>query len=175
MEILDEVGDAASSVVRFNFRAGSAAPHITSSGTLRWPFGSQSPCESAAVRQSPAVALRHRTTVWTLSNLVRACQATKPNGKPYNVASVAAVCVCVCVLRKRWHNLTYNLVQFGCQVTDGCGVTALPPLHAAPQEYVLFAKTRGGKVYEVVELLDTHASNEQHAGNSDVGVPPAKL
>ena len=38
-------------------------------------------------------------------------------------------------------------------------------------EYVLFAKTTGGKVHEVVELLDTHASNEQHQGRS-VGVPP---
>lgn len=38
-------------------------------------------------------------------------------------------------------------------------------------EYVLFAKTSGGKVCEVVELLDTHASNEQHQGNA-VGVPP---
>ncbi len=39
-------------------------------------------------------------------------------------------------------------------------------------EYVLFAKTTGGKVYEVVELLDTHASNEQHQGNP-VGIPPS--
>ena len=31
-------------------------------------------------------------------------------------------------------------------------------------EYVLFVKTRDGLVYDVVELLDTHASNEQHAG-----------
>jgi ketosteroid isomerase-like protein len=38
-------------------------------------------------------------------------------------------------------------------------------------EYVLFAKTWGGKVCEIVELLDTHASNEQHRGNS-VGMPP---
>ena len=38
-------------------------------------------------------------------------------------------------------------------------------------EYVLFAKSGGGKVREVVELLDTHASNEQHQGRS-VGVPP---
>jgi hypothetical protein len=37
-------------------------------------------------------------------------------------------------------------------------------------EYVLFTKTRDGKVCEVVELLDTHASNEQHAGRR-VGVP----
>jgi ketosteroid isomerase-like protein len=39
-------------------------------------------------------------------------------------------------------------------------------------EYVLFAKTTGGLVHEVVELLDSHASNEQHQGNA-VGVPPA--
>jgi ketosteroid isomerase-like protein len=39
-------------------------------------------------------------------------------------------------------------------------------------EYVLFAKTTDGLVHEVVELLDTHASNEQHRGNA-VGVPPA--
>ena len=40
-------------------------------------------------------------------------------------------------------------------------------------EYVLFAKTTSkGKVCQVVELLDTHASNEQHQGNA-VGV--AKL
>lgn len=38
-------------------------------------------------------------------------------------------------------------------------------------EYVLFVKSTNGKVCEVVELLDTHASNEQHKGNS-VGVPP---
>lgn len=40
-------------------------------------------------------------------------------------------------------------------------------------EYVLFAKTTDGLVHEVVELLDTHASNEQHAGNA-VGVPPTQ-
>ena len=39
-------------------------------------------------------------------------------------------------------------------------------------EYVLFAKTTAGLIHEVVELLDTHASNEQHQGNA-VGVPPA--
>lgn len=39
-------------------------------------------------------------------------------------------------------------------------------------EYVLFAKTTDGQIHEVVELLDTHASNEQHQGNT-VGVPPA--
>ena len=40
-------------------------------------------------------------------------------------------------------------------------------------EYVLFAKTTGGLICEVVELLDTHASNEQHQGNA-VGVPPSE-
>ena len=43
--------------------------------------------------------------------------------------------------------------------------------HSYDVEYVLFAKTTGGLIHEVVELLDTHASNEQHAGNA-VGVPP---
>ena len=43
--------------------------------------------------------------------------------------------------------------------------------HSYDVEYVLFAKTTQGQIHEVVELLDTHASNEQHAGNA-VGVPP---
>lgn len=38
-------------------------------------------------------------------------------------------------------------------------------------EYVLFAKTTDGLIHEVVELLDSHASIEQHQGNA-VGVPP---
>ena len=40
-------------------------------------------------------------------------------------------------------------------------------------EYMLFAKTAGGLICEVVELLDTLASNEQHQGNA-VGVPPSE-
>ena len=44
--------------------------------------------------------------------------------------------------------------------------------HAYDVEYVLFAKTRDGLIYEVVELLDTLASNEQHQGNR-LGVPPS--
>ena len=36
---------------------------------------------------------------------------------------------------------------------------------------VLFAKTVNGLISEVIELLDTHASNEQHQGRG-VGVPP---
>lgn len=43
--------------------------------------------------------------------------------------------------------------------------------HRYDVEYVLFAKTRAGLVYEVVELLDTQASTEQHQGNA-IGVPP---
>lgn len=41
-------------------------------------------------------------------------------------------------------------------------------------EYVLFAKTVDGLITEVVELLDTFASNEQHQGRR-VGVPPTDL
>lgn len=43
--------------------------------------------------------------------------------------------------------------------------------HRYDVEYVLFAKTREGRIVDVVELLDTHASNEQHAGNR-LGMPP---
>ena len=43
--------------------------------------------------------------------------------------------------------------------------------HPYAVEYVLFAKTTDTMVRDVVELLDTHASNEQHQGNA-VGVPP---
>lgn len=44
--------------------------------------------------------------------------------------------------------------------------------HDYDVEYVLFAKTRQGRICAVVELLDTLASNEQHQGNR-VGVPPS--
>ena len=43
--------------------------------------------------------------------------------------------------------------------------------HSYDVEYVLFAKTRDGLVCDVVELLDTRASTEQHQGNP-VGRPP---
>ena len=43
--------------------------------------------------------------------------------------------------------------------------------HPYAVEYVLFAKTEKGLISEVIELLDTHASNEQHQGRA-VGVPP---
>ena len=43
--------------------------------------------------------------------------------------------------------------------------------HSYDVEYVLFAKTREGLVFDVVELLDTKASTEQHQGNA-VGLPP---
>jgi len=43
--------------------------------------------------------------------------------------------------------------------------------HPYNVEYVLFAKTTDGLIHEVVELLDSHASIEQHSGNA-VGVPP---
>jgi ketosteroid isomerase-like protein len=44
--------------------------------------------------------------------------------------------------------------------------------HAYDVEYAVFVTTHGGLVSDVVELLDTFASNEQHAGRR-VGVPPA--
>lgn len=44
--------------------------------------------------------------------------------------------------------------------------------HRYDVEYVLFVKSPDGRITEVVELLDTHASNEQHQGNR-VGVPPS--
>ncbi|MEZ5235505.1 MAG: nuclear transport factor 2 family protein [Acidimicrobiia bacterium] len=61
-------------------------------------------------------------------------------------------------------NEASSVVRFNFRATSRRG-------HAYAVEYVLFAKTRGGKVCEVIELLDTHASNEQHQGNA-VGVPP---
>ncbi len=45
--------------------------------------------------------------------------------------------------------------------------------HGYDVEYVLFAKTRQGLICEVVELLDTLASSEQHQGNR-LGVPPSE-
>ncbi len=56
-----------------------------------------------------------------------------------------------------------SVVRFVFRAMSGRG-------HPYAVEYVLFAKTTDGKVHEVVELLDTHASNEQHRGNV-VGVP----
>ena len=58
-----------------------------------------------------------------------------------------------------------SVVRFDMHATSARG-------HSYDVEYVLFAKTTDGQIVEVVELLDTHASNEQHQGNP-VGVPPA--
>lgn len=57
-----------------------------------------------------------------------------------------------------------SVVRFNFRATSRRG-------HPYAVEYVLFAKTVDGKVSEVIELLDTHASNEQHQGNA-LGVPP---
>lgn len=57
-----------------------------------------------------------------------------------------------------------SVVRFNFRATSRRG-------HPYAVEYVLFAKTVDGKVSEVIELLDTHGSNEQHQGNA-VGVPP---
>jgi ketosteroid isomerase-like protein len=58
-----------------------------------------------------------------------------------------------------------SVVRFNFRATSRRG-------HPYAVEYVLFAKTSEGKVCEVIELLDTHASNEQHQGNA-LGVPPS--
>lgn len=60
-------------------------------------------------------------------------------------------------------NEASSVVRFVFRARSGRG-------HPYAVEYVLFAKTSGGMVCEVVELLDTHASNEQHRGN-EIGVP----
>ena len=57
-----------------------------------------------------------------------------------------------------------SVVRFDFHAKSGRG-------HAYDVEYVLFAKTREGLICEVVELLDSLASNEQHQGNR-LGVPP---
>lgn len=44
--------------------------------------------------------------------------------------------------------------------------------HPYDVEYALFVKTRDGLICEVVEMLDTLASSEQHKGNR-LGVPPS--
>jgi ketosteroid isomerase-like protein len=59
-----------------------------------------------------------------------------------------------------------SVVHFNFRATSRRG-------HPYAVEYVLFVKTAGGKVREVIELLDTHASNEQHQGRA-VGVPPER-
>jgi len=59
-----------------------------------------------------------------------------------------------------------SVVRFDLHATSTAG-------HSYDVEYVLFAKARDGDIFEVVELLDTHASNEQHQGKR-VGVPPAR-
>lgn len=43
--------------------------------------------------------------------------------------------------------------------------------HEYDVEYALFARARAGLIVEVVELLDTAASNAQHSGER-LGVPP---
>jgi ketosteroid isomerase-like protein len=57
-----------------------------------------------------------------------------------------------------------SVVRFNMRATSRAG-------HSYDVEYVLFAKTRDGLVYEVVELMDSQASAEQHQGNA-VGVAP---
>lgn len=57
-----------------------------------------------------------------------------------------------------------SVVRFNMRAVSRAG-------HSYDVEYVLFAKTRDGLVYDVVELMDSQASAEQHQGNP-VGVAP---
>ena len=57
-----------------------------------------------------------------------------------------------------------SVVRFNMRAVSRAG-------HSYDVEYVLFAKTRSGMVYDVVELMDSQASAEQHQGNA-VGVAP---
>ncbi len=79
-------------------------------------------------------------------------------GKFYDPASVRVV------IHDEIGNEASSVVRFDIHATSTRG-------HSYDVEYVLFAKTRRGQIHNVVELLDTHASNEQHQGNR-VGVPP---
>ena len=59
---------------------------------------------------------------------------------------------------------TAGAVRFNMRATSRRG-------HRYEVEYTLFAKATDKGIYEVVELLDTLASSEQHQGNA-IGVPP---
>lgn len=79
-------------------------------------------------------------------------------GKFYDASSVSVE------VHDEFGDEASSVVRFDMHATSSRG-------HSYDVEYVLFAKTRDGLIFEVIELLDTHASNEQHQGNA-VGVPP---
>ena len=101
---------------------------------------------------------------------------------PDNIAGPHVGKTAVCAFNDAVFNKIYDGTQMSCDIQDEIGDEASSVvrfvIHAVSRrgnsydvEYVLFAKTRDGLVCEVVELLDTLASSEQHQGNA-VGVPP---
>ena len=103
---------------------------------------------------------RHRLTALEgSSNAISGGVKRAVFGKCYDAASVGAD------ILDELGDEASSVVRFNMHGVSARG-------HEYDVEYVLFTKTRDGKIYEVVELLDTHASNEQHRGNR-IGVPPA--
>ena len=101
---------------------------------------------------------------------------------PQNIAGPHRGIAAVCAFNDAVFNKIYHPAQIRVCIHDELGDEAASvvrfDLHAVSRrgysydvEYVLFAKSRLGMVYEVIELLDTHASTEQHQGRR-TGVPP---
>ena len=101
---------------------------------------------------------------------------------PANIAGPHVGKEAVCAFNDAVFNKIYDASSVQVKIHDELGDDASSvvrfDLHAKSRrgynydvEYVLFAKAQDGLVYEVVELLDTHASTEQHQGNP-VGLPP---
>ncbi len=101
---------------------------------------------------------------------------------PENIAGPHVGKEAVCAFNDAVFNKIYDgskmRVDIQDEIGDGASSVVRFNIHAVSRrgnpydvEYVLFAKTRGGLVCEVVELLDTLASTEQHQGNP-VGLPP---
>ena len=99
-----------------------------------------------------------------------------------NIAGPHVGKVAVCAFNRAVFEKFYEPASVAVEILDEIGDEAASVVrfvyratsrrkHPYAVEYVLFAKTTDGMVHEVVELLDTHASNEQHQGKA-VGVPP---
>ncbi len=100
---------------------------------------------------------------------------------PENIAGPHVGKAAVCAFNDAVFNKIYDGSKMRVDIQDEIGDEASSVvrfnIHAVSRrgnsydvEYVLFAKTRDGLVCEVVELLDTLASTEQHQGNP-VGLP----
>jgi ketosteroid isomerase-like protein len=99
-----------------------------------------------------------------------------------NIAGPHVGKVAVCAFNRAVFEKFYEPASVAVEILDEIGDEASSVVrfvyrattrrkHPYAVEYVLFAKTTDGMVHDVVELLDTHASNEQHQGKA-VGVPP---